>query len=75
MKQGLRPAMIGLLVGLGIAALSTSALSSLLYGVERTDPMTFAAVGLLLLVACMCTCAVPAYRAARADVVAALRST
>jgi putative ABC transport system permease protein len=73
-KQGMRPAMLGLLAGLSVAALSAGMLSSLLYGVNEIDPITFAGVALVLSVACVCACAVPAWRASHADVVGALRT-
>jgi ABC-type lipoprotein release transport system permease subunit len=56
------------------AILLTRFLSSLLYGVAATDPLTFAAViGLLLGVAAAASC-VPAWRAAQADLTKSLRA-
>jgi ABC-type antimicrobial peptide transport system permease subunit len=74
MRQGMRPALMGLVAGLAVAGLASGALSSLLYGVNAIDPLTFGAVTLSLSAACAIACAIPAWRASRADVVAALRS-
>jgi putative ABC transport system permease protein len=74
MKQGMRPALIGLLAGLAVAGISAGALRSLLYGVTTIDPITFAGVARTLSAARAVACAIPAWRASRADVVAALRS-
>jgi putative ABC transport system permease protein len=47
-------------------------MSSLLFGVEAIDPMTFAAVSLLLLAVALLSCAVPARRATKVDPMIAL---
>ena len=52
LRQGLTLALVGLAIGLGGAAALTRVASTLLFGVKPTDPLTFAAVGgLMLLVA------------------------
>ena len=63
--QGMRPALIGLAVGLAGALALGRALSSLVFGVRATDPLTFAAVSLLLGLVALAACAVPAWRASR----------
>jgi putative ABC transport system permease protein len=72
--QGLKPAVLGLLLGLGFAALSVGALRSLLFEVRPLDPSTFAGAALGLLAAAAAACSLPAWRAARLDPAATLRA-
>ncbi len=72
-RQGLRLVLIGLGIGLGAALAATRLVSSLLYGVTATDPMTFALTVLLLGMVALVSCWLPARRAARIDPMAALR--
>jgi putative ABC transport system permease protein len=65
---------IGLVVGLGGAALLTRVLEGLLYGVTATDPVTFAAVAVTLALTAVVASIVPAARAAAVDPVSALRA-
>jgi putative ABC transport system permease protein len=67
------PVCVGLSAGIGAALILTRALSGVLYGVNSTDPLTFAAVSLLLAVIALLACGVPARRAARIDPMVALR--
>jgi putative ABC transport system permease protein len=71
--QGLRPATVGLLVGLAAALAVTRVLRMTLVGVSANDPATFAGVILVLATACVLGCAIPAWQAVRVDPVAALR--
>ncbi len=72
-RQGLVLAAVGIAVGLAGAFAITRLLSSLLYGVNATDPLTFAAVtGLLAMVAAAASF-LPAWRATRVDPIVALR--
>jgi putative ABC transport system permease protein len=73
-RQGMRPVVAG--VGLGIAAAlaGTRLLRSLLFGVEPGDPLTFALVGLFLLTVALAASWVPARRAAQSDPMVALRT-
>jgi ABC-type antimicrobial peptide transport system permease subunit len=65
---------IGVALGLGIALVASRALVSMLYGVERWDPVTFAGTALLLgLVAILATW-LPARRATRVDPMVTLRA-
>ena len=64
---------VGLLIGIVGAAALTRLLSSLLYGVRPIDPMTFAAVALLLAATSMLASYIPAWRAAKVDPMVALR--
>ncbi|MBZ5625474.1 MAG: hypothetical protein LAQ69_43280 [Acidobacteriia bacterium] len=72
--QGLRVAEVGVGAGVIAAILLTRFLSSLLYGVAAGDPLTFAAVTGLLLGIAAAASAVPAWRAAQADVTKSLRA-
>ena len=72
-KQGLRPVAVGLFIGLPVAFGVTRVLRTALVGVSASDPATFGAVILALVVACVLGCAIPAYHATRIDPVVALR--
>ena len=67
-------AAVGITLGLAGAALLTRVLTSMLYGVGAHDPLTFAAVALLIAVVALAASAVPAIRAARVDPLRAMRS-
>jgi len=65
--------LIGLAIGLAGSLAVTRFLSSLLFGVTTTDPITFAAVAVLLAVVALAACYIPARRAMRVDPIVALR--
>ena len=71
--QGLRTILIGVAAGLAGSLALTRTVESLLFGVTATDPLTFAAVILLLVAAALLACYVPARRATRVDPMTALR--
>jgi putative ABC transport system permease protein len=72
--QGMVLAGIGLALGVVGALASTRILSTLLYGVTTTDPVTYVALVLLLGFVAMVASYIPALRAAKVDPVIALRS-
>ena len=67
------PALLVVVAGLAISFGVTRLLSSLLYGVNATDPVSFASVALLLSCVALCATAIPAFRAMNLDPVEALR--
>jgi putative ABC transport system permease protein len=71
--QGLRTVLIGIAIGLAGSLAITRTLQSLLFGVTATDPVTFAAVILLLVTTALLACYIPARRAAKVDPMVALR--
>jgi ABC-type antimicrobial peptide transport system permease subunit len=73
LKRGLGLAATGLAIGLVGALWLTGALTTLLYGVTRFDPVTFATAPALLGAVALLACVVPAVRAARVNPVVALR--
>ena len=65
---------VGVLIGLGVALLVSRITASLLFGISPTDPLTFAAVVLVLGAVAAPACLIPARRAARVDPIVALRA-
>jgi len=72
-SQGLRPVMLGLAAGLGLAALGAPALESLLFGLDARDPGTFVVAAITLAIVGAAACAGPAHRASRIDPATAVR--
>jgi putative ABC transport system permease protein len=73
MKEGALLVVLGLIGGLVGALIITRVLTSQLYEVSATDPLTLAGVGILLTVVAFLACYVPARRATRVDPMTALR--
>jgi len=72
-RQGMALALSGVMIGLAAAFLITRLIRSLLFGVEATDPITFAAISLLLFLIALLASYVPALRATRIDPMVSLR--
>jgi putative ABC transport system permease protein len=72
--DGLRPALIGVVVGLVASAACVQWIRSMLYGTKPLDPAVFVAVTSVLLVVAAGACFLPAWHAARLDPMQALRN-
>ncbi len=72
-RQGMALAFSGVTIGLAAAFLLTRLMRSLLFGVEATDPITFAGISLLLAMIALLATYIPAQRAARIDPLISLR--
>lgn len=73
LRQGLAPAVAGIVGGLGLALPLSGYLRSLLYGVAPVDGLTFIAIPMLLLLVAAAAVLLPALRASRVEPVEALR--
>jgi predicted permease len=73
-RRGLVLAAVGIGIGMGLAAGVTRLMSALLYGITPLDPLTYAVVSVILGVATVIACYLPARRAASVDPVVVLRS-
>jgi predicted permease len=72
--DGLRPALIGLALGIGASVAVTRLIRSVLYGTSPLDPTVFILVIVTLLLSSTAACLVPAWRAARINPMHALRA-
>jgi predicted permease len=71
--HGTRMALIGVAIGIAAALGLTRLMANQLFGVSAHDPLTFAGVGMLLVIVAVAACYVPARRAMRVDPMIALR--
>jgi putative ABC transport system permease protein len=71
--HGARMALIGVAIGIGAALGLTRLMANQLFGVSAHDPLTFAGVGMLLVIVAVAACYIPARRAMRVDPMIALR--
>jgi predicted permease len=74
MKEGLRLAVVGLVVGLGVSFAITRLMRRLLFEVSPTDPWLYTGVALFICSVAALACFVPALRATRIDPMQALRA-
>jgi putative ABC transport system permease protein len=74
LSHGLKLTIIGAAIGLVGAFIATRAITSVLYGVSATDPLTFVVVSGLLVGVALLACYVPSRRATRVDPLVALRN-
>jgi len=71
--EGFKLALIGVAIGTAGALALTRLLSSLLYGVKHSDPLTFVAVAFILASVALAACYIPARQATKVDPIVALR--
>ena len=71
--EGMKPALLGAAIGAAGALALGRFVSSLIYDVRPTDPLTFLAVTILLAGVALLACVIPAYRATKVDPMVALR--
>jgi putative ABC transport system permease protein len=72
-RHGLQLVFVGVVIGLAAAFVLTRVMSSLLFGVSATDPITFVAISLLLMSVALLASYIPALRSMKIDPMVALR--
>ncbi|MEP6915106.1 MAG: ABC transporter permease [Acidobacteriota bacterium] len=73
LRQGISLVLVGLAIGMAGAVVLTRVLTTLLFGVQPTDALTFLAVSMVLVAVAAAACLIPARRAASVDPMVALR--
>ena len=74
LADGMKPALLGLVLGLGASAAATQLITAMLYDTQPLDPAVFSAVALSLVCVAVLACMIPAWRASRLDPMQALRT-
>lgn len=72
-SRGLKLALVGVAVGLGLAVAGAKLMTSLVFGVSVWDPLTFGAAASVLIIVAVAACYIPARRAMSVDPMIALR--
>ncbi|HEY2819542.1 MAG TPA: ABC transporter permease [Candidatus Acidoferrum sp.] len=70
---GLKLSLLGVIIGTGLALALTRVLTTFLYGVKPTDPLTYTVVAITLIAVALLACFIPARRAIKVDPMVALR--
>jgi ABC-type antimicrobial peptide transport system permease subunit len=73
-RQGMRPVIVGIAIGLAGAAAASTVFANMLFGLSPRDPMSFVVVPVVFLVIALAACYIPARRALRIQPTIALRS-
>ena len=73
LREGLGVTLLGVVIGLTAALGLSRIMSNYVYGIKATDPLTYAAATLVLVLAALAACYVPARRAASVNPMQALR--
>lgn len=72
--EGLKPTLVGVVLGLVLAAALVRVMATLLFGVSQYDPGTFSGVALIMIAVGALATLIPAYRATRVDPIVTLRA-
>jgi predicted permease len=73
-RQGMRPVVIGIVIGLAGAAAASTVFATMLFGLSPHDPISFVAVPAVFLAIALAACYIPARRALRVEPTTALRT-
>lgn len=70
---GIKLSVLGVIIGAGLSIALSRVISTFLYGVKATDPLTYAIVAITLITVALLACFIPARRAVKVDPMVALR--